>query len=161
MRVCHAQAMKMIKEYEEQKRLLLRREAENFRVSYKEGEQKIATDYDYAAVRAEITRLDAEVRKIRSALAKANCSVKIDGFDLTIGEALVYLAQLCNERQHLDGMADNNQLSRRLTTNGVIEYTECLFDVAKVKKDAGDLRQKISELQIAIDRANLVNFIEF
>lgn len=161
MKVCHTQAMKMIKEYEEQKRILLRREGESFRVSYKEGEQKIATGYDYDAVRAEVARLDTEVRKIRSALAKANCTVGVDGFDMTIGEALVYLAQLCNEKQHLDDMADNNQLSRRLTTNGVIEYTECLFDVAKVKKDAGELRRKISELQIAIDRANLVNFIEF
>lgn len=161
MKICHTQAMKMIKELEEQKKILLSREDSDCCVSYKEGEKKIASNYDYQKVRAEVVKLDDEVRKIRAALARANSIVKVDDFDLTIGEALVLLAQLQNQKQHLDVMAGGRQLSRRLTQNGVIEYTECLYDVEKVKKDAQELRKKISNLQIAIDRANLTNFVEF
>ena len=160
MKVCHTQAMKMIKEYEEQKRILLMREDNYSQVSYKEGEKKIASDYNYNAVRKAFKKLDSEVRKMRAALAEANCRVVVDDFEITIGEALVMLAQMQSERQHLEGMANSVQLSRRLTQNGVIEYTECLFDVAKVKQDVSELRQKISNLQVAIDRANLTNYIE-
>lgn len=160
MKVCHTQAMKMIKEYEEQKRILLMREDNYSQVSYKEGEKKIASDYNYNTVREAVKKLDSEVRKIRAALAEANCRVVVDDFEITIGEALVMLAQMQSERQHLEGMANSVQLSRRLTQNGVIEYTECLFDVAKVKQDVSELRQKISNLQVAIDRANLTNYIE-
>ena len=38
MKICHTHAMKMIKELEEQKRLLIEKEDENCIVSYKEGE---------------------------------------------------------------------------------------------------------------------------
>lgn len=161
MKVCHTQAMKMIKEYEEQKKILLNREVRYSMLSYKEGEKKIETDYNYDFVRQEVTRLDESVRKIRVALAKANCTVMVDGFDISIGEALVLLAQLQSKKQYLDNMAVNIQLSRRLTQNGVIEYTECMYDVAKAKQDVSELRKEISDLQVAIDRANLTNYIEF
>ena len=160
MKVCHTQAMKMIKEYEEQKRVLLMKEDNYSQVSYKEGEKKIASDYNYKTVRESVKKLDDEVRKIRTALANANCKVMVDDFQITIGEALVLLAQMQSERQHLESMANNVQLTRRLTQNGVIEYTECLYDVSKIKQDVSELRQKINKLQIAIDRANLINYIE-
>ena len=42
----------------------------------------------------------------------------------------------------------------------VIRFTRCNYDVKQVEADAGALRKRISELQIAIDRANLTNYIE-
>lgn len=160
MKVCNTEAMKLIKEYEEQKRQLLLREDECCFALYKEGEKKISEGYDYDAVRAEVAELDKKVRHIRAKLAKVNCATKVKGFDITIGEALVYLAQLQNERVQLESLAARRQLSRRLTQNGVIEYTECLFDIEKAKADAREARKKISELQMAIDRANLTTYID-
>ena len=160
MKVCHTVAMKAIKEYEEQKRVLLESENRNCAVSYKENEKKITNDYNYDAVRKEVAIIDEKIRKVKSILAYANATVKVDTFNITIGEALVLLAQLQKEKEQVEYLASRTQLTRRITPNGVLEYTECSYDVEKAKKDAVDLRNKISNLQIAIDRANLTNYIE-
>lgn len=160
MRVCHTVAMKAIKEYEEQKRLLLETENRNCITSYKETEKKLTNDYNYAKVRKDVQVIDEKIRKIKAILAYANATVKVDTFDITIGEALVLLAQLQKEKDQVEYLSSRTQLTRRITPNGVLEYTECCYDVEKAKADAIDLRNKISNLQIAIDRANLTNYIE-
>lgn len=160
MKVCHTQAMKLIKELEEQKRLLIEREDENCVVSYKEGEERLPSGYDYGKMREEIRALDGRVRSLRAALARANCEVRAEPFGITIGEALVMLAQLQAERGQTESLAGRRQVSRRITPNGVVEYTECAYDVARAAEDVKALRGKIAELQMAIDRANLTNYIE-
>jgi hypothetical protein len=152
--------MKLVKTLEEKKKLVVFTENNRSRVSYKEGEEKVTTKYDYAATRKEIAEIDEQVRNIKHALAKANCSVVIDDFGITIGEALVYLAQLNAEYSRLDNLSGYDKLSREITSNGVLEYTECLFDPEQAETDQKVLYSKICKLQVAIDRANLVNFIE-
>lgn len=160
MKVCHSEAMKKLKELEEQKNLLVYNESNRSTVSYKEGETKTPSKYDYVKTRKEIEKIDKEVRAIKHALAVANCTVKVDDFDMTIGEALVYLAQLNAEYRRLDILTDRDKLSRRITANGVIEYTECLYEPEKVEVDQKALYSKICKLQVAIDRANLTNYLE-
>lgn len=160
MKVCHTEAMKLIKEYEEQKRNLILTENRDSIISYKETEKKISNNYNYENIRKEIQQLDEKIRKIKTILAIANCSVKIDEFNITIGEALVMLAQLQNEKNQIEFLASRTQLARRITPNGVLEYTECNYDVKKAEEDCIKLRNKIASLQIAIDRANLTNFVE-
>lgn len=160
MKVCNTEAMKLIKEYEEQKRNLFSEEEGDSYISYKEGETKLTNGYDYEKVRLMVRELDQKVRAIRAKIAAVNCKKKIDGFDITIGEALVMLAQLQCEREQIEMLATRKQISRRLTMNGVLEFTECLYDTEKAKQDVIELRKKISELQMAIDRANLNTYIE-
>lgn len=160
MKVCNSEAMKLIKELEEKKRILIYNEANRSRVSYREDEPMTTTKYDYAATRREIAELDGQIRKIKHALAKANCTVLIDEFNVTIGEALVYLAQLNAEYSRLNGLSSFEKLSRRITANGVIEYTECLYEPEQAERDQKELYAKIGRLQVAIDRANLNNFVE-
>ncbi len=160
MKVCNTEAMKLIKEYEEQKRMMIVAEDDDCAASYKEGEKKIDNGYSYDKVRAAVREIDDKIRHIRSKLAQSNCTTQVEGFGVTLGEALVMLAQLQSERQQIESLAARKQLTRRLTVNGVLEYTECLYDIEKAKADAQALRKKISALQIAIDRANLNAFIE-
>ncbi|MDE7107768.1 MAG: hypothetical protein K2O39_05535 [Clostridiales bacterium] len=160
MKICHSEAMKRIKELEEQKNLLVYNESNRCTVSYKEGEEKTPSKYNYVKTRVEIEKIDKEVRAIKHALAVANSTIKVDDFDMTIGEALVYLAQLNAEYRRLDNLTDRDKLSRRITANGVIEYTECLYEPEKVEKDQKALYSKICKLQVAIDRANLNNYLD-
>lgn len=160
MKVCHSEGMKLIKELEESKKLAIFTETNRSRVSYKEGEPMQKTKYDYAATRKTIADTDEKIRKIKHALAVANCKVKIDDFGITIGEALVYLAQLNAEYSRLDELSGYDKLSRRITANGIIEYTECLYEPEQAERDQKELYSKICKLQVAIDRANLTNFIE-
>lgn len=160
MKICHMEAMKIVKELEQQKNILIADEDNRCTVSYREDEEKVALNYNYDETRAKIKEIDDKVRMIKSKLAKSNCSVMVDGFDVTIGEALVLLAQLQNEIQQLDYLADKEQLTRRITYNGVVEYTECNYDVEKVKAEMQAMRAKVGKLQVAIDRANLVTEID-
>ena len=156
MKVCHSEAMKLIKELEEKKRLVIHTEVNRSRVSYKE----VPTKYDYAATRKEIAETDGKIRKIKSARAAANCKVKIEDFNITIGEALVLLAQLNSEYTRLDTLGRFDKLSRRITQNGVFEYTESLYEPEKAQADQRAMYAEICKLQVAIDRANLNNYIE-
>lgn len=160
MKVCNSEAMKKVKALEEELNKLRFSEAQNSMISYKEGEKKIKVDYDYSKTRKEIERINAEIRKIKNALAVANNTFKIDEFSITIGEALVYLAQLNSEYNNLSQLASRNKISRRITQNGVLEYTECTYDTDEAKKDQKEVFAKIGKLQVAIDRANLNCFIE-
>ncbi len=160
MKVCNSEAMKLIKDLEEKKQLLISNEDKRSRISYKEGEEKVINRYDYDQTRKEVAKIDERIRKIKHALAKCNCTAVIDGFGITIGEALVYLAQLNTEYGQLDELSNYNKLSRRITANGVLEYTECLYDPEKVAEDMDVLHTKIGKLQVAIDRANLNNYVE-
>lgn len=160
MKICHTHAMKMIKELEEQKRLLIEKEDENCIVSYKEGEERLPAGYDYDKMREEIRSVDGRVCSLRAVLAKANCTVTVEPFGITIGEALVMLAQLQAERGQIESLAGRKQVSRRITSNGVVEYSECVYDVSRAAGDVKALREKIAELQMAIDRANLTNYVE-
>ena len=160
MKVCHMQAMKEVKLSEEKKQQLLERERERFRVSYKEDEQKLDNGYSYRSTREAVAALDTRIREIKRALAAANCVCLVEGFDVTVGEALVMLAQYNNEYERLCLLASQQQISRRITQNGILEYTECLYDVEEVTRERDALKQRIGELQIAIDRANLLCVIE-
>ena len=160
MKVCNSEAMKAIKELEEKKRNIVYAEDNRSRISYKENEEKVLTKYDYAKTRKEIAALDEKIRKIKHALAVCNCTAVVDDFGVTIGEALVYLAQLNAEYRQLDNLSEYPKLARRITANGVLEYTECLYDPEQAVHDMEELHSKICKLQVAIDRANLTNYIE-
>ena len=160
MRMCHSEAMKTVKELEEKRRNLIYIENNRSRVSYKEGEARGEINYDYYETRKAVAKIDERIRKIKHALAKSNCTVIVDDFGITVCEALVYVAQLNTEYKQLDELSEHNKLSRTITYNGVIEYTECLYDPDEVIKEMEVLKAKISKLQIAIDRANLTNYIE-
>ena len=160
MKMCNSEAMKAVKELEEKKNNVIFTEDNRSRVSYKEGENKVLTNYDYAQTRKAVAEIDEKIRKIKHALAVCNCNAVVDEFGITIGEALVYLAQLNKEYSQLDELSRYNKLSRRITANGVLEYTECLYDPEEVVRDMEALHARIGKLQVAIDRANLTNFIE-
>lgn len=160
MKMCNSEAMKAVKELEEKKKNLIFTEDNRSKISYKEGEEKVLTKYDYAQTRKSVAEIDEKIRKIKHALAKSNCTTVIDDFGITIGEALVYLAQLNAEYRQLDDLSGYPKLARRITANGVLEYTECLYDPEEATRDLEALHSKICKLQVAIDRANLTNYIE-
>ena len=160
MKICNSQAMKIFKELEEKKRAVIRNEANRSKIFYKEGENKVVYNYDYKQTRSKIEKLDRQIRKIKHALAMSNCTAVVSEFNITVGEALVYLAQLNTEYRQLNELANYHKLSRRITANGVLEYTECLYDPDEAAADMQKLYEKICELQVAVDRVNLTTYIE-
>ena len=160
MKMTLTEAMKLIKELDREKDDLIAFEDRNCYCSFKENETKVPTGYDYGATRKRVDEIDAEVLKIRFALARANTAIALEGFDMTVAEGLVWIAQLQEKRRQLETLAGAIQLTRRITPNGILEYTERLYDVGAAKSQAAETVRTIHALQVAIDRANLLNFIE-
>lgn len=160
MKVCHKEAMKRVKELEDKKERIINSENLLSSVTYKDGETPPKSEYSYSQTRKQIQAIDADIRRIKHELAKANCSVVIDGFDITLGEALVYLAQLNAELQRINLLADTKQTATTITANGVTVHCDCAYNVKTAVADAEAVNEKIGSLQVAIDRANLVNYIE-
>lgn len=160
MQLCNAEIMKRIKQLNEEKEECLSYEQVHGSLSYREGETPTANPYSYEETRAKVDEIDREVMHLRFLLAQANCHVVLDGFGITIAEGLVKLAQLQNKASQLESLGDRPQISRRLTSNGILEFTECRYDTAVVREEARAVRQEISALQIAIDRANLIHMVE-
>ena len=154
MKMCLSEGMKRIKELEKRKEALLFNETRRMCVSYRE-----AADSDYAARRAAVSTIDDEVRAIRTAISRANCTAEAEE-GCTIGEALVLVAQLNARAERLNMLASREKLVRRITQTGVLEYTECNYDPEQAAKDAEKINSRIYRLQLAIDRANLNTYIE-
>ena len=160
MKMCHSEVIKYIKELENKKRVLLRQEENDCKYTYQDEESKIVPNYNYKKTRQAVDALDAKIRKLRHLLAVANCTVTVDEFDVTLGEALVMLAQYQNKCDLLSEMSARQQISQRSSYSGKMEITCCNYDVEKATKDYEELRLLIGRLQVAIDRANLTNFVE-
>ena len=160
MKMCHSEVIKFIKELESKKHVLLRQEENDCKYSYQDEDSKIVPNYDYKKTRKAVDALDTKIRHLRHALAVANCTVIVDEFGVTLGEALVMLAQYQNKCELLSEMSSRQQISQRSTYSGKMEITCCNYDVEKVLKEYEELRLVIGRLQVAIDRANLTSFVD-
>lgn len=161
MKKCNTELMKEIKILEEKKNDILTLEQEECKITYLDGEKKMSSLYSYDTVRKEVDDIDSKIRRYKSLLAYSNATTKVEEFDMTIGECLIYLASLNSRKTYLTSFASKKQKSRISSTyNNKVEYTELLYDVNKVKQELEDLQRLIAKLQMAIDRTNLTNLIE-
>lgn len=160
MKKCNTEIMKDIKKLEEIKENLRANESQNCTVTYLQKETPIDTGYDYKKTSEELKKCDQEIRRLKTILANVNATVIVEGFDMTINEALIYLAQLNEDLKRLNNLITINPLSRRSSYDGVPEFTKITFNREEVKNDYETVRNLIPNLQMAIDRTNLTHFTE-
>lgn len=160
MKKCHTEIMKEIKKLEEVKETLLNEESDNCIVTYLQKETPINTGYDYNLTNIKIEECDTEILRLKSLLTKANVETNVEGFEMTISEALVCLAQLNEKLKRLSYLVNLKPLKRSTGYDSVPEFTKIVFDREKVLKDYEEVRNLIPKLQMAIDRTNLNHMIE-
>jgi len=152
--------MKQIKFLEQQKDELVSEERRICQVTYQTDKDKMNYIYSFTETRNAISRFDSQIRKLKHSLNYSNATTIVESFDMTLGECLIYMAQLNNEKMILESLYGREAYSRRSTLNGVVEYTELNYDKAECKERLVSVQDTISRLQIAIDRTNLTNAIE-
>lgn len=74
------------------------------------------TGYKCEKTNKKIDVIDKEILRLKSIFANSNVTTIVEGFDMSINEALVYLAQL-NERLRRFSMLANIQSLRRRTSS--------------------------------------------
>ena len=150
-----ASASKFIKSLENEKELLLSREAENSTYVRAQGEVEEPPEYDYATTRAAVDQIDEKVRRIRHAQHAFNATAEVPGEGMTVDEALVALAQMNAKLAVLArvGQGWGN-------TQGVIEYEYANYDVERAAADYAELFQRIADMQLNIDLVNQTKTFE-
>lgn len=119
--------------------------------------------YSYEENRKRVKELQQREAKIRASLNFFNNTTKVEGFDLTVSEALVKIAQLRSEIKALAPMVNHQEVFRiayssRFETSGEIHKT--CYDIAKVKEDLKSLQQELATLQVAVDKINLISSVD-
>ncbi len=163
MKKCNTELMKEIKNLTAKKEELLSFEERESLTTYSENERIIPSTYSYFELREKVDQIDKEIRHIKQLLCYANATVIVEGFDMTIAEALVYLAQLQTKQNRLAQMKNRAPITRQSTSyrTGPVEYVKTNYSVDEVQKDYDEVFDTIQKLQIAIDRTNLTNMIEY
>ena len=153
--------MKEIKRLEEEKDSWTTHERNNCRVSYMVGEDPILPNYDYAETSGALLEYDDRIRKLKRLLAYANATTIVEGFGMTINEALIYLAQLNAKVRRYDYLISFQKLTRKTVgIDGKIEYTKILYDQEDAGRKLEEAKSEVIQLQMAIDRTNLTSFID-
>lgn len=158
----HQMIIKEIKRLSDEKDQLISFENENCTVTYAANEKPMTNEYSYEEVSAKLDAIDKEIRHLKAVLNKSNAMTLVKGFDFTLAEALVYLAQLNKKLYRLKTLSSMKSLSRSSASyrDSNYEYTKALFDVKKAKEDYDACFDYITKLQMAIDLTNLTTEVE-
>jgi len=160
MKMCNAEILKKIKMLEQSKSDILGEEARIHQVSYQEEKDRYDYGYSFSKTRKTVSSLDDEIRKLKHLLNISNATTVVTEFSMTLGECLVYLAQLNRELAIVSRMAKKEPTTTNTTYGGKVEYTSLNYDKEECQVKLEWLQNTIAQLQIAIDRTNLTNMIE-
>lgn len=152
--------MKDLKKINEEKSLLIDKEMDQCIIKYVSEADKIIPEYNYDETRQKIDALNKREIYLRGLLLRANATVIVPEFGMTIGACLIYLAQLEEKARILKVLSCKQPKTRTLQFQKQVEYSEAIYDIEKAKKDYDNVKDEIVKLQMAIDRINLTNLIE-
>jgi hypothetical protein len=161
MKLCNSEIIKKVKDLDEQKYRILSEERNNCTSKYQKESDLIDLGYNFAVTRKNIEEINREIVKFKHALNVANATVNVPEFNITIGECIVYMAQLNSEKRVLEAMSQKSSKSRETTYGGVIEYTITNYDIEECKQKLLEINDIVRKLQISIDRGNLEHTTEF
>ncbi len=153
-------AHKMIRQLTEEKQYWLLKEENGCSYCASADEEPVIPDYHYDEVAERLAEIDNKILKIRHAVNVSNCSntIEVMGETLTIDMALIRMAQLSKLKDKLDRMRRQEPKTRTMqrisARMGVPEYLYINYDLGLVKKDFQETDERITKLQLALDRYN-------
>ena len=150
---------KRLKELNEEKELILERERESYTYEKVEGYEEVIPEYNFAETQKALGEIDEKVRQLKHALNCMNSTEKLEHFDFTVDEALVYMAQLNKRKEILDEMRKKLPVARKRAnrygeTSNLVEYTCANYDVAEADSEYKRIFTEINQLQMDIDYIN-------
>ena len=158
MRVTSTQASKIVKELVEkiENEKVLDRKSRTFLAAMGEDPETLRPEYDFLKTSQKIADLELKLRKIKHAINVFNVNQKLEGFNMTIDQALIALPQLTKEKARLTEMANMLPKERRdsYLNKNIIDYEYVNYDVELVKKELEETTKLLSGLQTELNRVN-------
>ena len=166
MKYTSAEAAKLLRRLNEEHEALLMLESQSFAfvAAVSEDVESVRPAYDFAAVQARLSQLEAQVRKVKHALNVFNSTHEVPGFGMTIDQMLVYIPQLNQRRVKLRDMAGalpkTRVKGRSAVSSAVIEYNYANYSIEEAKAAADAVSDELARAQTALDRVNSTETME-
>lgn len=158
MLMTSAEANKLLRQFQEEKRLLLNQESQvlTFVAATTEKLEDARPPYDYESFQSRLAELDRKTRVIKHAISIFNTTQTVPGFDMTVDQLLVYLPQLVSRKGKLEEMAMHTAKSRLSTSSrsNIIEYEYANYDVERAQADLKAVTEEITRAQLALEQLN-------
>ena len=160
MKYTSAEANKLLKQLMQDyyAAINIERQSSTFLAATGEDPDSVKPEYDYIKTQETLKELSSKIRKIKHAINAFNTATAVPGFDMTIDEMLVYLPQLNERVDTLNGMSNTLPKVRERTygqgTNATIDYRYANYDISAAKKEYEELRALLSKAQTALDLLN-------
>ena len=115
--------------------------------------------YNFEDNRNRIRELFSEEREIKRILSRFNNETMVEGYDFTIAEGLVRIAELKSEIKVLTNITKGGEyVADRYSSSSV---KMAVFDVRAARKVLKEYQRELSALQVAVDKTNLNSKIEY
>jgi len=153
-------ANKTIKNLRAEEATLLQAETRDRTYSYAASEQPQIPPYSFPETQRRLAEIRGKIAAIRHAVNKFNINTKLDGYDMTVDEALGRMSLLHGEKNRLYGMLQIPEKARsREYGSKEADYICRNFDIAEVQAAYDAVCEELMKLQQAINIANLT--VEF
>lgn len=156
-----AEAIKRVKMLNEDMVSLLNEEDTYSTITYRDESEKITNNYNYEVTRTKINEINNGILRLKRAINKANNEVQIGVGDYTISDGLIKISMIRKElTYHLEPMSRREKLVSKvdMRNDGLI-YTEALYDPEVCKDYVKSQKELLNQIQMGIDRANLITII--
>ena len=160
-----AEASKLLRKLTDEKEALIVNEnqSKTYVVATTENEEELRPDYDYNITSAKLNEINDKILKIKHAINLFNVTHEVpETNDLTIDQVLIAMPQLNERKDKLSKM--KNRLpkfrSRSNIGSNIIEYDYVNYDINQVSNDYNEICEKISKMQLELDKINNTDKME-
>lgn len=165
--VTSAEAAKLLKKLNGQKKMLLREENRScvFNAALGEDVESVRPEYDYEKTQEALWACNEKIMRVKHAINCFNISQMVGDTGLTIDQVLVRIPQLTERGERLEAMQGRLPKERASVRgrgfDGVIDYTYVNYSVKKAKEDYMKVCDELQALQTALDVVNSTVKMEF
>ena len=164
IKVSPAYASKLVKQKNEQMRVLLSQERETATTTacLDEDVTELLKVYDFAATQRQMDALNDDIIKLKHAINVFNTTTELPGLGYTIDAALVRMKMLSSKRDRLANMKRIQPVTRQSVGYGKSqpEYVYRNYDAKDVEVEYKKTEEELTSIQLALDKANLDSTIE-
>ena len=156
-----ASCNKIIRKLKDEYKSILQEERDNrmYTVGGDEDNFTCVPEYDFAETQEKLDAITEKIRKLRHAVNMFNTTYVLPTIGITIDEALYVMAVMNERKNTLLSMSRVQPKQRRSGYSGV-EYVYTNYDVPEVKTVYSILDKNLSDIQMALDLANLTETFE-
>ena len=160
MKLTSAEANKMLRQLNDEREKLLKKEERSctFLAVMGEDPDTVRPDYDYEAVQEELGLLESRIRKLKHEIFRFNLNTQIPELGMSIDECLVLIPQLTALKAKLADMTDRLPKEREITSriggSNIVDYRYANYDIARAESDYEAASQYLAKAQTALDKAN-------